>query len=82
MWASCSRRALLKELARRGEGDRVLRTVEQANVDPDACRNLGGTGAKLLSHLGSLGEGPDTLLSFWHGLRQPSHQGPKFAGKF
>ena len=48
MRASRSRRALLKELACRGERDHIVRIVELANIDADACRNLGGIGAKLL----------------------------------
>ena len=69
--ASRSRRRLLKEPSRHGERDHILRIVEHANVDPDACRNLGGIGAKLLQELGRLRQDPHTLLSLWHASDTP-----------
>jgi hypothetical protein len=42
--APCPHRTRLEQLARCGEGDRILRIVEYANVEPDAGRNLGGIG--------------------------------------
>ena len=69
--ASRSRRRLLKEPTRRGEWDHILRIVEHANVDPDACRHLGGIGAKLLQELRRLRQDPHTLLSLWHARTPP-----------
>ena len=69
--ASRSRRRLLKEPSRHGERDHILRIVEHANVDPDACRNLGGIRAKLLQEPGRLRKDPHTLLSLWHASDTP-----------
>ena len=56
--ASRSCRRLLKKPTRRGEGYRILRIVEHANVDADDCRNLGGIGAKLSQELGASSRTP------------------------
>ena len=69
--ASRSRRSLLKETTRRGEGDHILRIVEHVDVDPDACRHLGGIGAKLLQELRRLRQDPHTLLSLRHARTPP-----------
>lgn len=47
MCASCSHRAHLEELARRGEWDRILGIAENVKVKPGLSRNVGGVDAEL-----------------------------------
>lgn len=50
----------------------IVFSVEHANVDPDARRNVGGIDAKLPEELGRLRKDPDTLLSLWHASGTPT----------
>ena len=68
MCASRSHRARLEELARRGDGDRILGIAEFAKVKPDLSRNVGGIDAELPEKHRRLRERPDTLLSLTHVL--------------
>lgn len=68
MCASRSLCAHLEELARRGEGDRILGIAENVKVKPDLSRNVGGVNAELPEEHRRLRERSDTLLSFRHVL--------------
>ena len=68
MFASRSHRARLEELARRGEGDHILRIAEHAKVKPNVSRNVGGIDAELPEEHRRLRERPNTLLSLRHAL--------------